>query len=64
MRYSAKQSTVKKAVAQMVPQREKNKGNFRWMWLTLSVLKIIYILACLQAEESLPQRGGAAAQWH
>lgn len=55
---SAKQSTVKTAEAQPVPQREKHKGNFGWMWLPLSVLKIIYILACLRAEESLPQRGG------
>ena len=30
--YSAKQSIVKKVVAQMVPQWEKYKENFCWMY--------------------------------
>jgi hypothetical protein len=64
LRYSANQSTLKKAVAQMVPQREKYKGNFCWIWLTFSVLKINYVLSYLQAQESLSQRGGAAVQGH
>lgn len=42
LRYTAKQSIVKKAVAQMVPQWEKYKENFCWMYLTFFVLKIIF----------------------